>query len=60
VPSDRLRGYGLALVAAALWATLGLFYKSLAALVRALTTSSPLFWLLIPGLVPTLGAVGCR
>ena len=29
--SKRLRGYGLALVAAALWATLGLFYRSLAA-----------------------------
>ncbi len=30
-PSDRLRGYGLALVAACLWATLGLFYQGLAA-----------------------------
>ena len=28
---ERLRGYGLALVAAALWATLGLFYGRLAA-----------------------------
>ena len=31
MPSDRLRGYGLALVAAGLWATLGLFYRGLAA-----------------------------
>jgi DME family drug/metabolite transporter len=31
VRSDRLRGYGLALVAAGLWATLGLFYRGLAA-----------------------------
>ena len=29
--ADRLRGYGLALVAAALWATLGLFYGGLEA-----------------------------
>lgn len=29
--SERLRGYGLALAAAALWATLGLFYQGLAA-----------------------------
>ncbi len=29
--SERLRGYGLALVAATLWATLGLFYNGLAA-----------------------------
>ena len=29
--SDHLRGYSLVLVAAALWATLGLFYESLAA-----------------------------
>lgn len=31
MPSDRLRGYGLALVAACLWATLGLFYQGLEA-----------------------------
>jgi len=31
VPADRLRGYGLALVAACLWATLGLFYRGLEA-----------------------------
>ena len=31
MPSDRLRGHGLALVAAALWATLGLFYQGLEA-----------------------------
>jgi len=31
VRSRRLRGYGLALAAAALWATLGLFYQGLAA-----------------------------
>jgi DME family drug/metabolite transporter len=29
VRSDRLRGYGLALLAACLWATLGLFYSAL-------------------------------
>ena len=29
--SERLRGYGLALVAAGLWATLGLFYHRLEA-----------------------------
>jgi len=29
VDSERLRGYGLALVAASLWATLGLFYTAL-------------------------------
>jgi DME family drug/metabolite transporter len=31
VGADRLRGYGLALVAASLWATLGLFYTRLEA-----------------------------
>ncbi len=29
MPTGRLRGYGLALTAAALWATIGLFYKGL-------------------------------
>ncbi len=29
--TERLRGYGLALIAASLWATLGLFYRALAA-----------------------------